>query len=331
MVLLVTGICNTGCFYCPLSREKRGRDVIFADELRVETPNQVLEEARMIEAEGTGITGGDPLEDIDLTLEMVRLLKDNLDDHHIHLYTSTIDPVRVDMLERAGLDEIRFHPPLRLWKGMDNTSLGTIISNTGMDIGLEVPCIPGEMERLVSLVRWAEASGAGFVNLNELEFSETNLDALLSRGFEVKDDISSAVRGSEEMAMEILEMELDLSRHYCSSSFKDGVQLRNRIARRAGNVALPLDIITEDGTLYRGVLETDDPEKVMVDLHQYLDVPWDLMRNDVEKRRLEIASWVLEEIAEKLELPAYIIEEYPTADRLEVERTPLNRAAFRRH
>ena len=47
------------------------------------------------------------------------------------------------------------------------------------------------------------------------------------------------------------------------------------------------------------------------------------MAVDEARGRLEIAPWVLEEIAPHLGRPAYIVEEYPTADALEVERTPL--------
>jgi hypothetical protein len=45
-----------------------------------------------------------------------------------------------------------------------------------------------------------------------------------------------------------------------------------------------------------------------------------------EKKRIEIALWILEKIAldlKKRGLECYMIEEYPTADGLEVERTPL--------
>ena len=331
MVLLVTGRCSTGCYYCPLSREKKGRGVMYANELRVEREEQLLEEAELMDAEGTGITGGDPVQDLERTLKAIRMLKGRFGDrHHIHLYTSTIDREAFMRLEEAGLDEIRVHPPLDLWEGMGSTCLEDVVAETGMEIGLEVPCIPGEELRLRSLVRWADDVGMKFVNLNELEFSETNSAALLARGFEVKDDVSSAVLGSERMALDILGMELRISRHYCSSSFKDGVQLRRRITRRAENVALDLDIITDDGTLVKGMLETDDPASVMALLEERFDVPPDLMRHDTEKRRVEVASWVLEDIAALLPQPAYEVEEYPTADRLEVERTPLNPAAFRR-
>jgi pyruvate formate-lyase activating enzyme-like uncharacterized protein len=41
------------------------------------------------------------------------------------------------------------------------------------------------------------------------------------------------------------------------------------------------------------------------------------------KRRAEVAPWVLEKIAPALDVPAFMIEEYPTADGLEVERRRL--------
>ena len=45
---------------------------------------------------------------------------------------------------------------------------------------------------------------------------------------------------------------------------------------------------------------------------------------DSERNRIEIASWIVEELADELPFKCYISEEYPTADRLEVERIPLN-------
>jgi pyruvate formate-lyase activating enzyme-like uncharacterized protein len=325
MVLLITGRCRTGCFYCPLSERKKGQDVVFANELLVKDEDDILGEGRLIDAEGTGITGGDPLWDLEKSIRIVRLLKNAFGaSHHIHLYTSTIDLESYKRLEEAGLDEIRVHPLLALWDRMEATELEGIRRSIDMDIGLEIPLIPSEGRRLRSLIEYANEIDLDFINLNELEFSETNCEALLERGFEVKDDISSAVRGSEELGMEILQLDLNVSRHYCSSSFKDRVQLRKRIMRRAENVALPLDIITEEGTLYKGVIESQDLQGVISLLEDGYDVPDDLLRIDLEKRRVEVAPWILEEIAQELELPAFLVEEYPTADRLEVEREPLN-------
>jgi len=54
------------------------------------------------------------------------------------------------------------------------------------------------------------------------------------------------------------------------------------------------------------------------------------MHSDVEKGRLEVASWVLHELSSQLPFDSYIIEEYPTADRLEVERERLPRKKRKR-
>jgi hypothetical protein len=165
----------------------------------------------------------------------------------------------------------------------------------------------------------------GFFNLNELEFSETNADALKSRGYRVKNDISSGVAGSEKLALDIIKnADVDIPLHYCSASYKDGVQLRNRITRRAINIARQGDIVTDDGLLVKGVIECRNMKKTMTELLTRYGVRKGLVYIDREKNRLEVAPWVLKRIAPKLPDPCFIVEEYPTADRLEVEKMRIN-------
>ena len=118
LVLFVTGICDKSCFYCPLSERRRGVDVVFADEVEVERDLDVILEARSIDAEGTGITGGDPILRAAKVVRYVKLLKGFFGkDHHIHLYTNGRH-VTKDVLLRlrdAGVDELRFHPERRDW------------------------------------------------------------------------------------------------------------------------------------------------------------------------------------------------------------------------
>ena len=49
----------------------------------------------------------------------------------------------------------------------------------------------------------------------------------------------------------------------------------------------------------------------------------DMIAWDDEKKRIETSPFILEEIAEYLPYKCYLVEEYPTADRLEVEKIPL--------
>ena len=322
MVLLVTGRCKWNCQYCPVSLEKKGLDVIYANEARVSTDEEIIKEAESMDATGTGITGGDPLLDLDRTLHMIGMLKERFGkEHHIHLYTATMDPEKVRMLEEAGLDEIRFHPMVPLWTHMQDTKLAEIVSSSKMDVGIEVPAIPGKEEELSALISYAVSAGVKFINLNELEFSESNWDMMAANGYEVKDDISSAVKGSLETAMAVMKRNRKANIHFCSSAFKDGVQLRKRLIRRAEHICTDYQAVTDDGTLVRGYVYSDDLESVVSKLRE-LDVPDSLF--SVLDNKVEVAPWVLEDIAEDLGFKCYISEQYPTADGLEVERTPLN-------
>ena len=323
LVLLITGMCSSQCFYCPLSEKKRGRDVVYANELLVKSDNDIIEEAELIEAEGAGITGGDPLDVIDRTVHAISLLKEYFgEDFHIHLYTASFDEKKVARLERAGLDEIRFHPDAKEWHRIEDTGFKSLIEKITICKGMEIPLIPHLKEETVHLLECVDAYGLDFINVNELEFSPTNMEALDALEYVTKSDESAAVKGSEEMAYELVELGLVTPFHYCSASFKDGVQLRKRIERRARNVARPYELITEDGTLLKGIILVE--REAMEQIKREFDIGNDMMAWNEEKQRVETSPFILEEIAGYLHYKCYIIEEYPTADRLEVERTPLS-------
>ncbi len=326
MVLFVTGKCGTGCKYCPVSLERKGHAGTYANELKVLSDDDVIKEAEAMDALGTGVTGGDPLFDMDLTLHYITLLKNYFGPgHHIHLYTSMIDVEKVRLLREAGLDEIRFHPREDEWMDFDTTKLRKVVSIEGLDVGIEVPALPGREKDLDSLITRSFSAGVLFVNLNELEFSESNWDMMKDNGYLLKDDISSAIKGSEEISLALIKAHPGKRIHFCSSSFKDGIQLRRRLIRRAEHTAKEYEIVTDDGTILKGLLYADDLNEAAEFLRTEYDVPDSLMFIDKERNRMEAASWILQEIADDLPYKCYIIEEYPTADRLEVERMPLDR------
>lgn len=327
MVLFVTGLCSFHCFYCPVSDEKMYKDVIYADEKRVEEDADVLEEARAIRAKGAGITGGDPLEAVDRTCHYIRLLKGEFGpEFHTHLYTMSTDPDKIRKLAEAGLDELRFHVPPGLWARAGTSGFVDAVrlaKSLGMTVGVEVPLIPEREEDLVKLVEWAESEGLSFVNLNEMEYSDANFARMKVRGYEIKHEFSYGVKGADQVALRLLERPWGITVHYCTSGYKDAWQLRTRIKRRAENVARPWDVITEDGTLVKGIIEGEGLDSLMREIARKFRVPQEFMGLDAARKRIEIAPWILEEIAPRLERPSYVVEEYPTADGLEVERTRL--------
>lgn len=328
MVLFVTGLCRFHCAYCPVSDEKMYKDVVFADEKRVLRDEDVLEEARAIRATGCGITGGDPFDAIDRTCHYIRLLKGEFGrTFHTHLYTLSTDEEKIRRLADAGLDEIRFHVPPGLWPRAGQSAYvgaSRVARSLGMTVGLEVPLIPDREQDLTRLIEWAADEGLAFVNLNELEFSDANYARMRAIGHEMKHELSFGVKGADAVATRILARTWAIPVHYCTSGYKDGWQLRERIKRRAQNVARAWDVVTKDGTLLKGILEAPEPQRTMKELRERYRVPDRLMGLGNDGKRLEVAPWILEEIASTLSVPAFLVEEYPTADGLEVERTRLS-------
>jgi uncharacterized protein len=334
MVLFVTGLCRFRCFYCPVSPKRNQRDVVFANEREVFRDEDILDEARAIGAGGTGITGGDPLGVIDRVEHYVHLLKGEFGpSHHIHLYTHEPNPEKLQRLAVAGLDEFRLHIPHYLWgplasQGGAYRSVLEEAPRWGIRRGVEVPVLPEKEAELRRLLVTLDEIGVDFVNLNELEFSETNEAAMRLRSYSVDPRNGWGVQGSRAVAERLVrEMRLSMPVHYCSSRFKDGVQLRQRLLRRAERTAPPFAELTPDGTVVLGVVEAED----RVDVRRWarrvlrrVGTGNSDYRLDLGRRRLELAPAVLRRAALRLPWPAFEVEEYPTADALEVERAPLN-------
>jgi uncharacterized protein len=326
MVLFVTGLCPKSCFYCPFSDERRGKDLIFANERPVENDEDLLEEAELMDALGTGITGGEPLLRIERVLRYIRLLKSSFGtEHHIHLYTSLApDRQLLEELAAAGLDEIRLHPPQEIWGDLKNSPYTDALQSAkvlGIKAGIEIPAL----EEAEKVAAYAEDMYV-FLNLNELEFSDNNSKALLERGFFLESDISSAAAGSSKYAQSAF---FACKRvHFCSSTYKDAVQLRKRLKRIAMNTAREFDEITEDGTLVYGLIECGD-QKLAEKILQDMEIPPELF--GVKDGKIEIAWWVLEELKEKVKeklessgIRLSIIERYPFEKGMIVETIYLN-------
>ncbi|MGP8337177.1 MAG: radical SAM protein [Methanosarcinaceae archaeon] len=320
MVLFVTGICGRECFYCPLSEERK-KDVTYANERRVTLDGDVIAEARQMDALGTGITGGEPLFKVGRVLHYIRLLKSEFGrEHHIHLYTSIAPDKKIlTALADAELDEIRFHPPRELWNSLEQTpfaeSMRTAIK-LGMSAGIEIPAMEGA-EGVLSLLD----DVGGFLNLNELEFSDTNAGAMHLRGFELVNDISNAVANSRAFAEQLAERSPKM--HYCSSRYKDAVQLKKRLLRTANRTARAFDGITDEGTIVIGIIESGDLDCINRILRE-LEVPEDMF--EIMNDRIEIACWILEDIAQDFKgtgSTLSIIERYPFENGLVVETMPI--------
>ena len=352
LVLFITGLCPQRCFYCPVSEEKFARDRIFANEREIKTTGELLDEARLIDATGAGITGGDPLTVPKRCVEYIQVLKQEFGkDFHIHLYTpmKLVTKETLQLLYDAGLDEIRFHPDLDDGAMWDRLKIATEFD---WDIGIEIPCIPDREEQTKKLLDYAK-DFVTFINLNELEYSDTTVShyTLSKENFTPKNDTSYGVAGSADLARELIrynkEKEYGLTIYFCPSRLKDKTQMGNRMKRRANNVKLPGDKVTGEGTLIRGVLYLKElvpgfaykktiaaiqedgakKEDLLAALQRVQQDLLDVFKKrqatiDKNKFRIIISEKFVRRNAQKLKHMGYrpaVVEEYPSHDSLELE------------
>ncbi|MFX1507989.1 MAG: radical SAM protein [Promethearchaeota archaeon] len=336
LVVLVSTECSSKCFYCPLSLERKASRFSFANERPIRNVNDLIIEASNMEASGASMTGGDPLEHHSYaqTLEFCKLLKQNFPENfHIHLYTrgKEITPKNLLIL-KPYIDEIRFHV-INIQKDLEQVKLALQFD---LDVGIEVPVIPTRgfnyYRDLITHFKEIipENNHFYFINLNELEISETNYRNLISRGLKSDKEKPAAIKGSAKLGEKIVKWasnSVSLPVHFCSLATKDTIQLSNRIYRIAKNVSLPSDVIIHDGPdkglLIRG--EIKSPSMGLDELRWRLidefDIPEELIYVDRYKQRLLTNAALLDEMKEEIKeiwpnVKLGIVEEYPTYDNL---------------
>jgi len=324
LVLFVTGLCNRRCWYCTISRARWQKDTILADEVEVKEDSDILKEARLINAEGAGITGGEPILAFRRTLHYIDLLKSEFGDNfHIHLYTAyPLDKEKMRKLYKHGLDEIRFHSFWNRWKVIKNAL------NFNWDVGIEIPVIPEYEKNIKKILLKADKLGVKFINLNELEFSERNERILLGKGYKIRENTPTAVKGSEDVARSILRFAAKnmkkSSVHYCSAMTKNTFQLKNRWKRRAKNIKESYEKADENGFLQKGIIETEKKElpKILKYLQKKYRLPSNLMK--IKNGRIETSVKIILKIAkEEKNLKKFFVKQVPIENAWDVEKWPV--------
>ena len=347
LIIFVTGLCNHGCFYCPISEKRSGVDLSLANERVITTEEDLLEEAYISGSKGASFTGGDPGLVPNRVLQMAALLKKEFgSNYHLHIYVRPTKSIIPQFKNWSKLiDEIRFH----VWN-IRELEIVDIALNYHWDVGLEIPVFPikaqdGDLFKRTKkiLLEWSQIamnkSQQAWVNMNELEVSETNASSLRERNFESDGyRVLESSLAAESIFDWVQTSGIPLNVHYCSAKYKDNHQLPKRLIHRARKVALPFDIIQEDsGLLIRGVIRSETgkpiPLETLIKLRQKLliHIAEEELEIDLEKGQLLINPLLIEEkeISDLIKdetPPGFILglsEEYPTHSRTETSFVPL--------
>ncbi len=301
LVLFITGRCERTCWYCPLSEERKDVDVIYANDQKVTTPAEAIAEGEMMDALGTGVTGGEPLMEIERVVEFCTALKNHFGPgHQIHLYTGRA-PTDEDLAALVPcVDEIRMHPPHEVWPDIMNSAYPAAIASAkrmGFDVGIEVPSLPG-LRHFFPLL-----DAVDFFNINQLEWGDACANAMRERKLEPENPLCNAIKGSTKWAGEI---NGHPKVHYCTSTFKDSVQLRERLKRIARNSARPFDMITDDGTVMYGSMNPGNDLEMILSLMK----PGSYYE-EMEDGTIELDWQQMRKIPRKFGTDRKIIERYP--------------------
>ena len=320
LVLFVSGKCFRNCKYCSLSNKRKNVDKTWANERECRNVNEVIEEAKESHACGAGITGGDPLLCLDRTLKFVVALKKEFGGgFHIHIYLPTefVTEEGLKKLKKAGIDEVRFHPRFlekNIELELERISLASKFWKI-KNIGIEIPMFPDKIRETFYFIK-SVSEMISFVNLNELEISETNFGFIKSR-YKLNED-SYTIQNSTESGLEILKRcekeKLGLKIHLCTAKTKNLFQYKNRIKLRD---TLPFGYRTNEGAVRYFIIDLKD-----ISVKNKARLLREFRGNiclDNKKKRLIISEKSVKKalfLGHKVER----VEELPTFDGIELER-----------
>ncbi|MCX6799165.1 MAG: radical SAM protein [Candidatus Diapherotrites archaeon] len=324
VVIVATGMCPMRCYFCPIGEGLRGKDIVKANERVARRMRDIVTEAEEMRAQGAGITGGEPLLVVKRVCGIIRMLKKRFGKKfHVHLYTegSLANEKNVKMLEKSGLDEIRFQL-LKNKKGF-----GRILPalRTKMQVTVEVPAIPtrAKERELREMIDFMKKNGVKFLNLNEFEFSDSNFGEMLRLGFRQEHEFTYAVKGSREAALRLMRYARpEIKVHFCPTFIKSGLQLRERLRRRALAIRKPFERVNADGFIEKATVEVVPPAWAKKILKKFRGKKKFLFYNR-KKNRIETTEPLAEKIAEEFGLRAFRLVEYPCFDPWDFEKEPL--------
>ncbi|MFW9941625.1 MAG: 4Fe-4S cluster-binding domain-containing protein [Candidatus Thorarchaeota archaeon] len=322
-VLFLNGICQKPyhcSWYCPISIERRDKDLTFANEIKISSKEGLLEEVNNTDAKGMSITGGEPLSELNLekTLEYIKYIKNQKGKNfHVHLYTNGINFSNsiAAKLALVGLDEIRFHPPKENWANIE------FALNRGFTVGAEMPIIPNKekIKELQEFIIYLDKIRVDFVNLNEFEYCFPNSESLKNRGYQLKQGSVASVVNSQEAAIDLMKdmsNKVSIKMHFCPIHSKDYYQLKNRYLRRAKNIRLPFEVINEDGLLMFAQIEgtIDDLGKLNNVLLSEMKIDKDFILFNGKDIKIPLDLSIHNQfisLFEKFQLKGYIMEMTP--------------------
>jgi pyruvate formate-lyase activating enzyme-like uncharacterized protein len=325
LVLFISGVCKRNCYYCSLSKKRKNKDIVYCNERIIKSPKQAIQEAVESNATSAGITGGDPLLFLSRTIKYAKALKQKFSNKfHIHIYlpTQNLSKQKLKKLSKY-IDEARFHPEFLINKNSANQDINKIkIAGffwNRKNIGIELPMIPEKKQEILDFILKIQ-DYIGFVNLNELEISETNFNYMTKHykfnetGYVIKNSKPAGLWLLNQLKTNLLKKGLNqnLKIHFCTADLKNQHQYKNRLLRHK---ILPFGKRTKEGTVVYLTINYKN-KKHLNKIKKYLVGKYFI---DRQKQRIILSNSLAYNLIKTKKFKIQRIEEFPTFDRLETD------------
>lgn len=234
--LFINSRCNAACFYCPSAQEEAAVPV--TNTIPFDRSDEYAAYVDRLGFTGVGISGGEPLLNLDRSVEYLDAVKRRLGDRvHTWLYTNglLLTEQGARRLRGSGLDELRVDISA-VGYSLEAVSLAARVFPT---VTVEIPAIPEDEGLLQGLLPRLVDAGVAHLNLHQLKATPYNLKAFADRGYTFQHEEQLTVLGSELSALRLLRRALDqgtpLPINYCSLAYKMRFQ---KVAARQRGAAL---------------------------------------------------------------------------------------------
>lgn len=244
--------CHRDCYFC-FNYNLGDYDKYVREGCPWEAELQAAYEASGGKMAVLGLTGGEPLLNLEDSLRFLQRAGELFPQAHKRMYTSgdLLTEEGAQRLAQAGLIEMRFSIKQDDPADRRETVLAKMKMATAYipDVVVEMPIIPGTKDSMKEWMLRFEENGIKGMNLLEFCFPFHSWDEFAKRGFTLKNPPfpemfdygysgGLAVAGSEELALELMVWALDeglsFGMHYCSLENKHRSEIRqlNEPARR---------------------------------------------------------------------------------------------------
>lgn len=242
--------CHRDCYFC-FNKNQPDYETLFRNGCPWE---ERLEEsfAENGELACIGLTGGEPLLNVDESVRFIRRAKELHPASHMRMYTSG-DLLTEDgaiKLRDAGLDEIRFSVKDDDSREQQEKVLSAmrLAKRFIPSVMVEMPVAPNSEDYMKWLLREFDDIGIDGINMLELCFPFCNWEEFERRGFLLKNPPFEvmydygysgglAVAGSEALILKLmlwcLDNDINIGLHYCSleNKHRSEIRIKNERAR----------------------------------------------------------------------------------------------------